>query len=126
MYCCGFKIDSRLYVFGGMSTTGQLLDSFDELDYRRKTSAPAIVEKGAHFLEKVHSAAICPVFYTAKMGPVETGVTEPRLGIRSLNLQTITGEINWGDTVNLIKTEGFYMFGGRKPNNEASNDLLIF
>ena len=46
--------------------------------------------------------------------------------MKSLNLQAITGEVNWGDTVNLIKTEGFYMFGGRRENNEASDDLLIF
>jgi hypothetical protein len=69
MYSCGFKIDSRLYVYGGMNTSGQLLDAFDELDYRRKTSTPAIVEKGGHLLEKVHSAAMCSVFYAAKMGP---------------------------------------------------------
>lgn len=46
--------------------------------------------------------------------------------MKSLNLQAITGEVNWGDTVNLIKMEGFYMFGGRRENNEASDDLLIF
>jgi len=46
--------------------------------------------------------------------------------MKSLNLCAITGEVNWGDTVNLIKMEGFYMFGGRRENNEASDDLLIF
>ena len=30
-----------------------------------------------------------------------------------LILARISGEINWGEALELIKVEGFYMFGGR-------------
>jgi hypothetical protein len=63
----------------------------------------------------MHSSTMLPVFYASKMG--ENG---------DLKLASITGETNWGETVDLIKHEGFYMFGGRKENNQASNTLLIF
>lgn len=43
-----------------------------------------------------------------------------------MKLSSITGETNWGETKDLIKHEGFYMFGGRKANNEASGNLIIF
>ena len=42
-----------------------------------------------------------------------------------MHLENITGEINWGEATDLIKHEGFYMFGGRLENNEATNQLLI-
>ena len=35
-------------------------------------------------------------------------------------------DINWGEAVELIKYEGFYMFGGRLKNGEAINNMLIF
>ena len=67
IYMCGVKIDQRLYIIGGMSSNGQLLDDFTELDYRNKVSFDAIVEKGKPLIEKMHSATITPVFYEAKM-----------------------------------------------------------
>jgi hypothetical protein len=54
----------------------------------------------------MHSSTILPVFYESKMA--ENG---------DLKLASITGETNWGETIDLIKHEGFYMFGGRKENN---------
>jgi len=42
-----------------------------------------------------------------------------------LNLKTICSDINWGDAKELIKTEGFYVFGGRNYSLEISNELLI-
>ena len=63
----------------------------------------------------MHSSAIAAVFYESKIG--ENG---------DLRLSSITGETNWGETEDLIKHEGFYMFGGRLENNQASNTLLIF
>lgn len=42
-----------------------------------------------------------------------------------LSLNQVAGEINWGEALELIKYEGFYMFGGRKPNGNASNDLYV-
>jgi len=30
-----------------------------------------------------------------------------------LMLSNIAGDINWGEAIELIKYEGFYMFGGR-------------
>jgi lysozyme family protein len=44
----------------------------------------------------------------------------------SLNLNNIAGEIDWGAAIELIKFEGFYMFGGRTKTGEATNQLLIF
>ena len=43
----------------------------------------------------------------------------------ALTLNHIAGEINWGEALELIKYEGFYMFGGRKPSGKASNDLYV-
>jgi len=43
----------------------------------------------------------------------------------SLNLANISGEINWGEALELIKIEGFYMFGGRRPNGEGTDELLV-
>ena len=39
----------------------------------------------------------------------------------SLNLANIAGEINWGEALELIKIEGFYMFGGRLENGDATD-----
>lgn len=64
---------------------------------------------------KIYLSAITPVFYQSKMG--QDG---------SLNLSSLAGEIDWGAAVELIKFEGFYMFGGRSETGEASNQLLIF
>lgn len=66
-------------------------------------------------MEKMHSSTVVPVFYESKIGDYG-----------DLKLAAITGETNWGETEDLIKHEGFYMFGGRKENNQASNQLLIF
>jgi hypothetical protein len=84
------------------------------VDYRNKTPNEAIVEKGKNLLENLHSSALTPVFYKSKLGDYG-----------DLKLSSITGDTNWGETIDLIKHEGFYMFGGRKANNEASNELMI-
>ena len=49
----------------------------------------------------MHSSAITTVFYKSRLG-----------SLGDLKLDKIIGEINWGDAVELIKFEGFYMFGG--------------
>lgn len=66
-------------------------------------------------MTNLHSSAIAPVFYKSKLE--EFG---------DLKLSKITGDTNWGETRDLIKHEGFYMFGGRKSNNEADGHLTIF
>ena len=63
----------------------------------------------------IYLTAITAVFYQSKMG--QDG---------SLSLNSIAGEIDWGAAIELIKFEGFYMFGGRTDSGEASNTLLIF
>lgn len=62
----------------------------------------AMVSKGRNLLGEIYSTVITPVFYRSKMS------TDG-----SLNLSAIAGEINWGEALELIKYEGFYMFGGR-------------
>ena len=66
------------------------------------------------------SADITAVFYQDKIK------SDNNTGLPSFNLSKLEGDVDWGNTVNLIKHEGFYMFGGRYENNEATNDLLIF
>ena len=65
----------------------------------------------------MHSSAITPVFYNKN----QNGLGE----IGDLTLDNILGKINWGDATDLIKHEGFYLFGGKKANNEASNSMFI-
>ena len=67
MYHCGFKIGTKIYSFGGMGTTGMLLDRLTEIDYKTKRPAEAVIERGKHLLEGMHSSAIAPVFYQSKM-----------------------------------------------------------
>ena len=50
----------------------------------------------------MYGAALSPVFYMSRFH--EDG---------TLSLQNIVGDINWGEAVELILYEGFYMFGGR-------------
>ena len=78
-----------------------------------KTHSPAIVERGKALLEPLHSAAIAPVFYKTKLNSP--------FGPNDLQLTKIIGDINWGEAKELIKHEGFYMFGGRRPDNSASD-----
>ena len=115
IYSVGFKIDQKIFVIGGMASNGHLLNDFIEVDYANKTPKDAIVEKGKNLLQEMHSSALCAVFYKSKLGDYG-----------DLRLSSITGETNWGETVDLIKHEGFYIFGGRKSNNDASGMLLIF
>jgi hypothetical protein len=79
-----------------------VLNSFEEIKYLEKKHKHAIVEKGANLLSKVYGAALSPVFYMSRFH--EDG---------TLSLQNIVGDINWGEAVELILYEGFYMFGGR-------------
>lgn len=83
-----------------------------EIDYKKKKSREVLFEKGKSYLEAVHSAAISPVFYKQKLNAA--------VGVGDLKLAEITQDINWGEATELIKYEGFYMFGGRKPDNSAS------
>lgn len=55
------------------------------------------------------------VFYNAKVNPHQ-----------NMKLDNLCAEINWGEAYQLIKWEGFYMFGGRLSHNDSSNQLLIF
>jgi hypothetical protein len=76
-------------------------------------------QKQIKFVYNFHSNGrddndITAVFYQSKMG--QDG---------SLNLNNIAGEIDWGAAIELIKFEGFYMFGGRTKTGEATNQLLI-
>jgi len=51
IYHCGFKIDHKIYSFGGMGTSSILLDKLQELDYKEKTATEAIIDKGKNLLE---------------------------------------------------------------------------
>ena len=44
----------------------------------------------------------------------------------SLQISNIAGEINWGDALDLIKHEGFYLFGGLNGKRIPTNELLVF
>lgn len=118
IYHAGFKIGSKIYTYGGMAANGSLLDSLEEIDYKtRRPLGKVTIERGAQYLEKMHSTAITPVFYNknASGGPE----------LVDLQIENLIGDVNWGDATDLIKHEGFYMFGGKKPNNEASNAFLV-
>lgn len=93
----GFLVDDTIYSIGGQDKHGHALDEFIEIDVHTKRRCSATVEKGV--VPKVYSSAITPVFYLSKMG-----------ADGQLNLKSIAGEINWGDALDLIKYEGFYMF----------------
>lgn len=43
IYGAGFKIDQRLFVVGGMSNNGKILDDFTEIDYESKKCREALV-----------------------------------------------------------------------------------
>ena len=43
-----------------------------------------------------------------------------------LALGSLSGDINWGEALELIKHEGFYMFGGLRGDGFVSNQLLVF
>lgn len=60
------------------------------------------------------SSAIAPVFYQSKVGPKG-----------QLSHKALAGEIEWGKALDLIKHEGFYMFGGKNEKGEAMNTLYI-
>ena len=62
----------------------------------------------------MYGHTITPVFYLSKM--------EHDGG---LELNSIAGEINWGEALELIKYEGFYLFGGRTGFGEALSQLLV-
>ena len=117
MYASGFKIDQKIFVIGGMGGNGQLLVSFKELDYKRKYHEDAIVDHGMGLLERLYSSAIVGVFYPCKSKNSDE---------MEISLKMMADDPNWGDTTELIKHEGFYMFGGRRTSNEASDRLLIF
>lgn len=119
MYSLGFRIEHKLFVLGGMGSNGQLLISFKELDFKRKFHEDALIDSGANLLEKIHSSAITSVFYKSRFkNPEDSDFSQ-------LSLRALTAEPNWGEATDLIKHEGFYIFGGRKLNNDASNRFLI-
>ena len=114
IYHAGFKIDDSIFSIGGQGGNGKVFDEFLEINVRARRPWEALVPKGRALLRQIHSAAIAPVFYRSKMG-----------SDGSLNLASIAGEINWGEAVELIKYEGFYMFGGRLASGEATDQLLV-
>jgi hypothetical protein len=56
-----------------------------------------------------------PVFYNAKLSPFGNNTA-----------MDLCSETNWGEAYQLIKFEGFFMFGGRLKNGDCSNRMLIF
>ena len=101
IYSCGFKIDNKIFAVGGLTSMGKLLDSVVQIDYINRKAKEATILKGKNLIEPMHSSAITAVFYESKCGP-----------LGDLKLENIAGEINWGEALELIKYEGFYMFGG--------------
>jgi len=63
MYASGFKIDTKLFIIGGLGQQGHVLESFKELDYHMKHQEEPIIDKGRQFLEPIYASAITPVFY---------------------------------------------------------------
>ena len=114
IYHCGFKIDDSIFSIGGQGPNGKIYDEFIEIDVNKRSMKEAICDVSKVPLPQISSAAMTPVFYTSKMG-----------SDGALTLNQIAGEINWGEALELIKYEGFYMFGGRKPSGKASNDLYV-
>ena len=114
MYHAGFKIDDSIFFLGGQGNNGKIFNEFMEIDIKQRRPYDAKVYKGRELIGKIFQTAITPVFYQCKMG--YDG---------SLNLANISGEINWGEALELIKIEGFYMFGGRRPNGEGTDELLV-
>ena len=41
-----------------------------------------------------------------------------------LDFENVAKDIDWSNAVSLIKTEGFYVFGGRDKDNVASDSLV--
>lgn len=115
IYHCGFKIDDSVFSIGGQGPGGKIYDEFLEIsiNIRGKTNL-ALCDTSKTTLPEISSAALAPVFYSSKMG------TDG-----ALSLNQVAGEINWGEALELIKYEGFYMFGGRKSSGKASNDLYV-
>ena len=110
----GFMIDDFIYSIGGLDKSGRVLDEFIEIEIMiTKRACDAVVEKGT--VPKIYASAITPVFYSSKM-----------CSDGELSLEGITGDINWGEAQDLIKYEGFYMFGGRDEHGIAHNSLYIF
>ena len=114
MYHAGFKIDDCIYSIGGQSVGGKVLNEFIEINFAQRKQKPATVEKGRNLIHAIYSHAIAPVFYQSKIEHDGT-----------LVLSNISGDINWGEAQELIKYEGFYMFGGRTQFGEALAQLLI-
>ena len=114
MYHSGFKIDDSIFSIGGQGKEGKIFDEFIEINIRTRRQTDALVIKGRSLIGEIYSAAITAVFYRSKMS-----------ADGSLNLASIAGEINWGEALELIKYEGFYMFGGRLAKGEATDKLLV-
>ena len=72
------------------------------------------MDKGSHLLTKIYGAALTSVFYQSKMN-----------NDGSMSLSKIAGEIDWGEALELIQYEGFYMFGGKDEAGYASNSLKV-
>lgn len=120
MYSCGFLIDQRLYVIGGLSLNGKVLGDFKEIDLTLEVGRSAQVECGLDLLEQVYCSQMCPVFYQSRcFRNLQTRCEE----VRSKDL---VQKLNWGNQTQYIMQEGFYMFGGRLQNNFATNKLLLF
>lgn len=115
MYHCGFMLDDSLFSIGGLSTAGKTLDEFIEVNTLTRKFHPALVHEGRELLSRVSQAAITPVFYQSKMS--DDG---------GLSLGSLAGDINWGEALELIKHEGFYMFGGLRGDGFVTNQLLVF
>jgi len=111
-------LDNFIYSFGGQTATAKVLDDFIELNVITGAYSEVKIDNGANLIEPLHSMAICPVYYASKMFP--NGV------VGNLKLKSLSGRTNWGEAKELIKHEGFYMFGGRKKDGRATNDLIIF
>lgn len=97
-----------------MTKDGQIKD-FNYIHLRERRFGTPIVKKGLNLLQKIDFAAITPVFYNARYSKK-----------RNLDLKSLLQDINWGEAFENIRYEGFYMFGGRYSNGEASNRLTIF
>lgn len=104
-------MDDTIYSIGGADQEGKVLKEIIEIDIYTKEPRQCNVEGD---LPATSGAALAPVFYQSKCCPDG-----------SLKLRSIAGEINWGEAHDLIKHEGFYLFGGRNSKKEATNDLYI-
>lgn len=104
-------IDNKIYCIGGQGFEEKVFNEFIQIDITTKKACQFEI-KGT--IPHIMQSSLAPVFYQSKVG--KNG---------QLSHKTLAGEIEWGEALDLIKIEGFYMFGGKNQYGEAMNNLYV-